>query len=127
MARIITKGLIGYEDLSVGTSTFSRATSVGGTQTLHQIGLPAQGTTLVDLSTPQTLTNKTLTAPLISAATPTGAGAVGYGSGELNVGDGSANHIIVTRDGTDTLTNKTLTSPSNNVTLLNYQSATVAT
>lgn len=37
MARIITKGLIGTQDLSIGTSTFTRATSVGGTQVLNQI------------------------------------------------------------------------------------------
>lgn len=37
MARIITKGLIGLQDLSIGTSTFTRATSVGGTQVLNQI------------------------------------------------------------------------------------------
>lgn len=36
-ARIITKALIGMEDLSLGTSTFTRATSTGGTQTLHSI------------------------------------------------------------------------------------------
>lgn len=39
MARIITKGLIGQEDLNVGTSTFTRATSTGGTQVLHQVAL----------------------------------------------------------------------------------------
>lgn len=37
MPRIITKGLLGLEDVSIGTSTFTRATSTGGTQTLHQI------------------------------------------------------------------------------------------
>lgn len=37
MAQIITKGLIGMEDLSQGTGTFSRATSTGGTQTLHSV------------------------------------------------------------------------------------------
>lgn len=37
MARIITKGLIGQQDLSLGTSTFIRATSTGGTQVLNQI------------------------------------------------------------------------------------------
>ena len=37
MARQITKGLIGLEDISIGTSTFTRATSTGGTLTLHQI------------------------------------------------------------------------------------------
>lgn len=37
MARIITKGQIGQQDLSIGTSTFTRATSTGGTQVLNQI------------------------------------------------------------------------------------------
>lgn len=37
MARIITKGLIGLQDFSQGTGTFSRSTSTGGTQTLTQI------------------------------------------------------------------------------------------
>jgi hypothetical protein len=37
MARLITKGLIGQQDLSLGTGTFTRATSTGGTQTLNQI------------------------------------------------------------------------------------------
>jgi len=42
MARIITKGLIGAEDISFGTSTFTRSTSTGGTQTLHQVSGGAQ-------------------------------------------------------------------------------------
>lgn len=37
MARVITKGLISLQDLALGTSTFTRATSTGGTQTLNQI------------------------------------------------------------------------------------------
>jgi len=37
VARIITKGLLGLEDVAIGTSTFTRATSTGGTQTLHQV------------------------------------------------------------------------------------------
>lgn len=37
MARIITKGLIGLQDISIGTSTFTRATSTGGTQVMTQV------------------------------------------------------------------------------------------
>lgn len=48
MARIITKGLIGLEDMNLGNSTFSRATSTGGTQVLHQIN----STNLVSQATP---------------------------------------------------------------------------
>lgn len=39
MARILTKGLIGLQDMSQGTGTFSRSTSTGGTQTLTQVPL----------------------------------------------------------------------------------------
>lgn len=34
---VITKGLIGQQDLSIGTGTFTRTTSTGGTNTLTQI------------------------------------------------------------------------------------------
>lgn len=44
MARLITKGLIGLEDVNFGTSTFTRATSTGGVQTLHQINSTNLGT-----------------------------------------------------------------------------------
>src|SRR5574337_922619 len=37
MAQIITKGLIGQEDLKTGAGSFTRATSVGGTNTLTKI------------------------------------------------------------------------------------------
>ena len=48
--QIITKGLIGLQDIAVGTSTFTRATSSGGTIVLSQVnaanlgfGYPATG------------------------------------------------------------------------------------
>ena len=37
MAKIVRKGLIGVEDLNIGTGTYSRSTSTGGTQTLTKI------------------------------------------------------------------------------------------
>lgn len=53
MARIITKGLIAIEDLAIGTSTFTRATSTGGTQTLTQINSSNLGSGFpVNLSSP---------------------------------------------------------------------------
>jgi hypothetical protein len=53
MARIITKGLLGLEDLAIGTSTFTRATSVGGMQVLHQINATNLGSGFpVNLSSP---------------------------------------------------------------------------
>ena len=39
--KTITRGLIGLEDLSVGSSTFNRTTSTGGSQTLTQFPLDA--------------------------------------------------------------------------------------
>lgn len=57
MARIITKGLLGLEDVSIGTGTFSRATSTGGTQILHQINSTNLGTGFpLNLSSPVVLT-----------------------------------------------------------------------
>ena len=53
MARIITKGLLGLEDIATGTSTFTRATSTGGTQVLHQVNATNLGTGFpVNLSSP---------------------------------------------------------------------------
>ena len=37
MARIITKGLIGAQDINFGTVGFTRSTSTGGTQTLNPV------------------------------------------------------------------------------------------
>lgn len=37
MARNVIKGLIGLQDMALGTSTFTRSTSTGGTQILTQI------------------------------------------------------------------------------------------
>ena len=44
MARIITKGLIGVEDLSIGTGTFTRGNSTGGTQVMTKINSTNLGT-----------------------------------------------------------------------------------
>ena len=75
MARIITKGLIGIQDISLGTSTFTRATSTGGTQVLNQINSSNLGSGFpLNLSSPIIPTgtvngvNKIFTLP----GTPTG-------------------------------------------------------
>ena len=44
MARLITKGLIGLQDLNLGTGTFQRATSTGGLITISQINASNLGT-----------------------------------------------------------------------------------
>jgi hypothetical protein len=53
-------------------------------------------------------TNATLITPKISAAYPTGAGQLGFGSSRMIFGDGSASHYLVSEDQGQTLTNKTL-------------------
>lgn len=55
---IITKGLIGLEDLNTGTGTFSRSSSVGGSITLTKISLASLGASVfvVVTTTPVTAT-----------------------------------------------------------------------
>ena len=80
-----------------GTTTV-QATAVAGTNTLT---LPATTSdTLVGKATTDVLTNKTLTAPVISTITNTG-----------TVTLPTATDTLVGRATTDTLTNKTLTAP----------------
>lgn len=60
----------------------------------------------------QTLTNKTLTTPVLSGtASGTTAGRLGYLSGALSYGTGSVQRTVVNTDEAQTLTNKTLTTP----------------
>lgn len=70
---------------------------------LLTVGTGAGRKTMVDTDTAQTLTNKTLTAPVISTISNTG-----------TVTLPTATDTLVGRDTTDTLTNKTLTSPTVN-------------
>ena len=60
-----------------------------------------------------TLTNKTLTTPVLSAtaALATVAGQLGYSSGAMTFGDGSTMRTVATTTNIQTFTNKTLTTP----------------
>jgi hypothetical protein len=78
--------------------------------------------TMVDLTTAQTLTNKTLTSPVVNGGVwtvPSGSGSTTEGvvqwntsSNVLTIGDGAATKTFVDTNSTQTLTNKTLTSPT---------------
>lgn len=91
MARIITKGLIGVEDINLGTSTFTRATSVGGTQVLHQVNSSNLGSGFpLNLSSPLAPTgtingsNKVFTLPTVP-----GAAVLVFRNGVLQQGGGN--------------------------------------
>jgi hypothetical protein len=88
---------LAFSGSTSGTTTV-QATAVAGTNTLT---LPATNSdTLVGKATTDTLTNKTLTAPIISTITNTGT---------LTLP--TSTDTLVGRATTDTLTNKTLTTP----------------
>jgi len=103
---------LGFSGSTSGTTTV-QATAIAGTNTLT---LPATSNdTLVGKATTDTLTNKTLTSPVISTITNTGT---------LTLP--TSTDTLVGRATTDTLTNKTLTSPVVNLTL-NAQTGTTYT
>lgn len=102
---------IAFAGSTSGTTTV-QATAVAGTTTLT---LPAATDTLVGRATADTLTNKTLTAPLISTISNTGT---------LTLP--TATDTLVGRATTDTLTNKTLTAPVINL-ATNAQTGTTYT
>lgn len=111
VAGITTDGTsrlqLGVAGTSVGGVEFRNATSgtislvpVAGALGTAVLTLPAVTDTLVALSATQTLTNKTLTAPIISTISNTGT---------LTLP--TSTDTLVGRATTDTLTNKTLTAP----------------
>ena len=83
------------------TKTFQFLASGITTATLRIYTMPDANTTLVGIGVTQTLTNKTLTAPVIATIVNTGT---------LTLP--TSTDTLVGRATTDTLTNKTLTSPA---------------
>lgn len=68
--------------------------------------------TIVGTTDTQTLTNKTLTTPILSGtASGVTAGRLGYLSGAFTYGNGTVQRTVVNTDEAQTLTNKTLTTP----------------
>jgi hypothetical protein len=78
-------------------------TGLSGGSTSGSATLAIDTSVVVDKTTAQTLTNKTLTAPIISSISNTG-----------TVTLPTSTDTLVGRDTTDTLTNKTLTTPNLN-------------
>jgi hypothetical protein len=108
-----------YARFEGGTSgaTLLKATAVAGSTTLT---LPAATDTLVGRNTTDTLTNKTLTLPIIEGAGATFTGSTSGTTkltatavaGETVLTLPAAIDTLVGRNTIDTLTNKTLTSPT---------------
>jgi len=93
----------GLQWIAAGTGTVSSITAGTGLSggTITTTGTIAIDSTVATLTGTQTLTNKTLTAPIISTISNTG-----------TVTLPTATDTLVGRATTDTLTNKTLTSPT---------------
>lgn len=89
------------------TPTHTELNYVGGVTSAIQTQFDAKAS----LTGSETLTNKTLTTPVLSGtASGTTAGRLGYLSGALSYGTGSVQRTIVNTDEAQTLTNKTLST-----------------
>lgn len=115
-------GQVTAYDSGTGALTIN-VTTVGGsgTFTAWTIGIiPASGGLFATLTGSETLTNKTLTTPVLSpVASGSVAGRLGYDSGGLLYGDGTSQRELVDLSRTQTLQSKTLDTAAGNVLKIN--------
>lgn len=95
-----------------GTANEITVTNGDGVSGNPTLSLPASLT-----FTGKTITGGTYVNPAISGTTPTGAGVMGFGTSQLNFGDGTTNRFIASLDQTQTLTNKTFSCAANTCTV----------
>lgn len=104
---IITKGLIGIEDMSLGTSTFNRTTSTGGTNTLTQIDFVRMTSTATQTITGPILVLSTLTssAYVTRTANPAATGSLRLASADTISWRNNANNadLALSKDTGDNL------------------------
>jgi hypothetical protein len=108
------------DETGTGSAVFAISPALTGTPTVPTAAAGTNTTqaastahVFAERSNTLTLTNKTLTTPVLSAtASGTTSGRLGYNSGALSYGTGSVQRTVVNTDEAQTLTNKTLTSPS---------------
>ena len=110
-ASTVTDNAFTFQDNADNTRKFQFDAAGISTATTRTYTMPNANTTLVGTDFAQTLTNKTLTTPILSGtASGVTAGALGYLSGALSYGNGTVQRTVVNLDEAQTLTNKTLST-----------------
>lgn len=104
----IGSSTLGLTGIYFGNSTYTTRIVPGSLSGSNTLTLPTTTDTLVSTTASQTLTNKTLTAPVISTISNTG-----------TITLPTATDTLVARATTDTLTNKTMVIASNTFTAAN--------